>query len=148
MNAHLKVYFNLLLTLLVTPCALADDLKESDKVYITSSVASIRTAPHDKAPIAARLPIGTEATYIGSTSDLAAGPNRVCEGGDLQGDQKWSCICVPNFRVDYGVQWCGWIARELLSTKQSDLKTLFAEFDKTPVERMTKRKQLAERFCF
>lgn len=145
MNVHLKIYLNLLLTLCTIPIAFADDLKESGKVYIASSVASVRTAPHDKAPIAARLPIGTEATYIGSTSDLAAGPNRVCEGGDLKGDQKWSCVCVPNFRVDYGVQWCGWVARELLSTKQSDLTTLFAEYDKTPAERMSDRKKWAER---
>lgn len=140
-----RVGFIWMLVLLTLPSAFADDFKANDKVYIASSVASIRTAPHDKAPIAATLPIGTKVSYVGSVADVAGALNKECDGADPKKSQKWSCICVPKFRVDYGVYWCGWIGRDLLSIKQVKFADLLAKLDKTPADRLMERKKWAER---
>lgn len=116
-----------------------------DKVYIVGSVAAVHTEPLDNAPIAAKLPIGTDATYIGSPAEVASGPNKECRGADANTDYKWSCICVNSLRVDYGEQWCGWVAKDLLATKQPELADIIAKYDKTPPDQFIERRKWAER---
>ena len=134
-----------ILTALATASSFAAEFNWWDKVYVIGSVASVRTEPLDNAPVAAKLPIGTDATYIGSPAELASGPNNECRGAEADRDHKWSCICVTNLRVDYGVQWCGWIARDFLATKQPKLADIISEYDKTPPSQLTERRKWAER---
>lgn len=134
-----------ILALLASPSSFADEFRWWDTVYVNGSVASVRTEPLDNAPIAAKLPIGTDATYIGSPSEVAAGPNKECGGADPNRDHKWSCICVTSLRIDYGVHWCGWVARNLLAGKQPRLADIIAEYDKTPADQITERRRWAER---
>jgi hypothetical protein len=140
-----RVCAGLMLAFLTVHSSFADDFRWEETIYINSSVASVRTEPLDNAPIAAKLPIGTAATYIGSPSVVAAGPNKECGGADPRRDHKWSCICVISLRVDHGVQWCGWVARDLLAAKQLGLADIVAEYDKTPSDQITERRRWAER---
>lgn len=140
-----RICAGLILALLASPSSFADEFRWWDTVYINGSVASVRTEPLDNAPIAAKLPIGTDATYIGSPSEVAAGPNKECGGADPHRDHKWSCICVTSLRVDYGVHWCGWVARDFLAAKQIRLADIIAEYDKTPADQITERRKWAER---
>lgn len=124
----------------------ADELQNTAVVYINSSVASVRVEPLDDAPIAAKIPIGTLATYEGSPARVAEFPNNNCEGAYPLGDPKWSCICITGLRVTARQRYlCGWVAREILTTKEPKLTDLIATYDKTPASKLSERRKLAER---
>jgi len=123
----------------------AKEFKRDEIVYVAGSIVAVRSGPFVDAPIAALLPIGTHATYIGNPFEVDSSPNKKCKRADEKGPNKLSCICVTGLSVALAGNWCGWIATDLLVRQEPTLADLIAQFDKTPRADLPTRRKWAER---
>jgi hypothetical protein len=117
-----------------------------EDVFLIGSSTVVRKVPTDSAAIAGQLPIGTKGRFRGTPAQVAAGPNKECAGADSKTNPKWSCVCFDSLPIpETQTAWCGWVSKELLSSKEPKLADLISEFNKTSPANFLERKKWSER---
>lgn len=146
MNKSIVVIFaTAILSLIASPHAFSGEFQREGKIFIASSAANVRTEPDDAAPIAGKLPIGTNARFAGSTSASVFDAITECTGTATENINKWSCICLDDLPVEDDGLWCGWTLTDLLAKDKPTLSDLIAKYDKTPPNELPERRKWAER---
>jgi len=101
----------------------------------------VRIEPREDAPIAGRLPIGTLLNRVAPPAY-----KEQCPGFETLNDSaKWICVYAPQLETGSGAYWGGWIAADLLGSKEPRLGEVIAQYDATPREDLAGRRKWAER---
>lgn len=140
----MRILSSLILSMIAVQSRTAE-FRLEEKLYVISSVASVRTHPRADAPVAGKIPIGTKVIFKGTVTNWDSKQVGECSPGPSQDTQPWACISHDRLHVDPELNWGGWINANLLGREMPLLADLIAQYDNTPRENAPERRKWAER---